>query len=292
MRQKRARRDGSKMQKIAWIAAASALACSGALSPDNPQSLEALAPPAATVVLVHGMGSFSVGPVDYFYRVPQLYRALGASVVVPELSMFASVESRAAALQQQLDAVPGPLILLAHSQGGLDARWLVSKLGYAGRVRAVVTIATPHHGSPVADLALGLVPGPVQSAVDAIVGVLGWSLEGAREVTVQNMEQVFNPGVPDMPGVAYWSYSGHAAPLGIGAGWLHAPLLATWTFLEADAGANDGMVPEASAHWGRFMGQLPADHMGEVDQPLGEVPDFDAPGFYRRLLRRFHDEGW
>jgi triacylglycerol lipase len=280
------------MPKLVWIAAASALACSGALSQDNLQPLEELRPPAATVVLVHGMGSFHLGSVDYFYRVPQLYRTLGADVVVPDLSAFGSVEARAAEMQRQLDPLPGPFILLAHSQGGLDARWLVTRLGYADRVRAVVTIATPHHGSPVADVALGLVPGPVQDAVDVLVGTIGWSLEGARDVTVQNMENVFNPSVPDMPGVAYWSWSGHAAPLGIGAGWLHSPLLATWTFLQAEVGANDGMVPEASAHWGQFMGELPADHMGEVDQPLGEVPDFDADHFYRTLLRRFHDEGW
>jgi triacylglycerol lipase len=213
---------------------------------------------------------------------------------VPGISAFDSIVARAAQLQKQLDTFPGPLVLLGHSQGGLDARWLVSRLGYASRVRAVVTIATPHHGSPVADVALGLAPGPVQEAVDAIVGVLGWSLEGAREVTVQYMEHVFNAATPNAPGVTYWSVSGRAAPFGIGSGngWLHSPLLATWTFLDADTGASDGMVPEKSAHWGKFLGSIPADHMGEVGQPLGFTPDFDAQAFYTSLLRKFRDEGW
>jgi len=281
------------MRNAPPIVAALALACEGAL-PQNPESQENLSPPQATIVLVHGMGSFHVGDVDYFYSVPQLYRSHGAKVFIPAVTAFDSVEERAGELKSQLDAIPGPLVLLGHSQGGVDARWLVTKLGYADRVLALVTIATPHHGSPVADVALGLIPGPVQDAVDAIIGVLGWSLAGARELTVQNMESVFNPEVPDMPGVAYWSFSGRAAPFGIGErnGWLHSPLSATWTLLDAFGYANDGMVPEPSAHWGRFLGSLPADHMGEVDQPLGYTPDFDARAFYASLLQRFHDQGW
>jgi hypothetical protein len=51
-------------------------------------------------------------------------------------------------------------------------------------------------------------------------------------------------------------------------------------------------VPEKSAHWGRFLGSIPADHMGEVGQPLGYTPGFDEQAFYTRLLRSFHDQGW
>ncbi len=282
------------MRSLACFASALAIACGGALPRDEaaPQDLKA---PSATLVLVHGMGSFpEVGGVDYFWRVPELYRSLGANVVLPGITSFASVEKRAGELKRRLDAVPGPLILLGHSQGGLDARFLVTRLGYADRVRAIVTIAAPHHGSPVADVALGLTPGPVQDAVDCIVGTLGWSLDGAREVTVDYVEHTFNPSVPDMPGVAYWSFSGRAAPFGLGArnGWLHSPLLATWTFLEVHFGANDGLVTEKNAHWGRFLGSIPADHMGEVGQPLGYTPGFDEQAFYTRLLRSFHDQGW
>ena len=284
------------MRTLAWMAAASALACGGAVvSEDGSLDLSKQSAPKATVVLVHGMGGFQkIEGIDYFWRVPELYRSLGASVFVPGTTTFASVEKRAGELAAQLDGVPGPLILVGHSQGGLDSRYLVTRLAYSDRVRAVVTIATPHHGSPVADVALGLAPGPIQAAADALIGVLGWSLDGAREVTVDYMEHTFNKTVPDVAGVTYWSFSGRAAPFGIGSGngWLHSPLLATWTFLDADVGASDGMVPEKSAHWGAFMGSIPADHLGEVDQPLGFTPDFDAQAFYAALLRRFRDQGW
>lgn len=281
---------------VAALALACALACGGALPQESKAGADLSAPPPqATVVLIHGMGGWSdIDGVDYFYRVPALWRSLGAEVVAPGLTSVASIEKRAGELKAQLDALPGPFILVAHSQGGLDARYLISTLGYGDRVLALVTIAAPHHGSPVADVALGLTPGPVLDAANALIGVLGWSLEGAQEITTGYMENVFNPQTPDDPRVTYWSFSGRAAPFGVGKGngWLHSPLTASWALLDALGEVNDGIVPEPSAHWGKFLGAIPADHMGEVDQPLGWTPDFDARAFYTNLLARLGAEGW
>jgi triacylglycerol lipase len=250
--------------------------------------------PRSTVVLVHGMGGFQkLLGVDYFFQVPGDWTKAGARVFVPATTALASVEERANELKAQLDKISGPLVLVAHSQGGLDARYLISKLGYAGRVKALVTIATPHHGTQVADILLAAAGNDAIAAADALIGVLGWSLDGAREMTVANMEGVFNPQVPDANGVTYWSYSGEASPLGLGGqGWLHVEFAATAPLLDALGIANDGIVPEASAHWGQFQGKLKADHLGEVGHPLGFTPGFDHQGFYRALLQRIHDQGW
>lgn len=258
-----------------------------------------VSPPASTVVLIHGMGGFKdLAGIDYFYRVPESFRRAGAKVFVPGTTTFGSIEKRAGELKAQLDRLDGPLVLIAHSQGGLDARYLISKLGYAGRVKALVTIATPHHGTPVADVLLGLAPGPAIDAANALLGLFGWSLDGAQEVTTSYLEGTFNPSVPDDPAVTYWSFSGEASPFGIGGvpgsrpGWLHSELIATWTLMDALGVRSDGIVPEASAHWGEFQGVIPGDHLGEVNQPLGYVPDFAAHHFYRSLLGRLHDQGW
>ncbi len=48
----------------------------------------------------------------------------------------------------------GPLTVIGHSKGGLVAAYYVKKLGGWRRARAVVTLATPHHGTPVAYLGL------------------------------------------------------------------------------------------------------------------------------------------
>jgi pimeloyl-ACP methyl ester carboxylesterase len=53
----------------------------------------------------------------------------------------------------------GPLTIVGHSQGGLVGCWYVKKLGGWRRVRALVTLGTPHRGTPaaLAALPLGLV---------------------------------------------------------------------------------------------------------------------------------------
>lgn len=50
----------------------------------------------------------------------------------------------------------GPLTIVGHSQGGLVGAWYVKKLGGWRRVRALVTLGTPHHGAPAAFAALPL----------------------------------------------------------------------------------------------------------------------------------------
>ena len=43
--------------------------------------------------------------------------------------------------------------------GGLDARYMIGQLGMADRVAALLTVTTPHRGSPYADWC-GAPPGP------------------------------------------------------------------------------------------------------------------------------------
>jgi pimeloyl-ACP methyl ester carboxylesterase len=50
----------------------------------------------------------------------------------------------------------GPLTIVGHSKGGLIAAYYVKKLGGWRRTRAVVTLGTPHHGTPLAYLGLPL----------------------------------------------------------------------------------------------------------------------------------------
>src|SRR5512142_3002654 len=44
----------------------------------------------------------------------------------------------------------GPLTIVGHSKGGLIGAYYVKKLGGHRRVRALVTLGTPHNGTPVA----------------------------------------------------------------------------------------------------------------------------------------------
>lgn len=48
----------------------------------------------------------------------------------------------------------GPLAIIGHSKGGLIGRYYVKRLGGDKRACALITMGTPHHGSPTAYLGL------------------------------------------------------------------------------------------------------------------------------------------
>ncbi|WP_157210341.1 esterase/lipase family protein [Turneriella parva] len=62
--------------------------------------------------------------------------------------------------------------LMGHSQGGLDARYMVANLGMASKVRVLTSIATPHRGAPMADIVLNVIPSWLQPHAVAAVGYL------------------------------------------------------------------------------------------------------------------------
>ncbi len=125
---------------------------------------------ACHVVLIPGFFGFAnLGDFKYFGHVERFLapalerRGLTPNVVHASVPPTASLRERAAAVADALAArvvVPGGIHLIGHSTGGLDARLLVSPgvdlptaagvEGFARRVRTVISVATPHLGTPTA----------------------------------------------------------------------------------------------------------------------------------------------
>jgi hypothetical protein len=126
--------------------------------------------PAHHVFLIPGFFGFAnLGQITYFGHVRRALaaalaaRGVSARVHVVRTAPTASLPARAARLAGAIaahGAGNGPVHLVGHSSGGLDARLLVSPgvrlpgvrdpARAAARVRSIVTVATPHHGTPVA----------------------------------------------------------------------------------------------------------------------------------------------
>lgn len=124
------------------------------------------------IYLAPGMFGFArLAAYDYFGHferaLDKRFRARGRRVEVRivELHPTASIRRRAAKLAQMLAHTAGtddgPIHIIGHSTGGLDARLVSSptvhlddetnrQLGWVPRLRSVTTLNTPHYGTPLA----------------------------------------------------------------------------------------------------------------------------------------------
>lgn len=63
-----------------------------------------------------------------------------------------SIEENASRLAQAITTLKVKVKIVAHSMGGLVSRSMIEKYGGSSYVRKLITLGTPHHGSPVAAL--------------------------------------------------------------------------------------------------------------------------------------------
>lgn len=267
------------------------------------------------VLLLHGLFGFRTVPlgpvrVEYFKGIVEALQAAGHSVTTTAVNPVGSIEQRAGQLQQQIaqhvaDLSPNQQVLLiAHSMGGLDARHLLATAPapLAARVASLVTIATPHRGSPVADLAVRIaklanplhLPDPLH-AVGGIVGGtaehlglpaqlvppdltqaltwLGSDHDAIADLTTSSC-MMFNQATPNRPGVAcFWIGCDCSAAV--------PPFFKpTFELIAHDTGVsgggkNDGFVSLASAEppadvanpWQGLGIWTGVDHAGAVNIP-------------------------
>jgi len=88
------------------------------------------------------------------------------------------------------------VLIIAHSMGGLDARYMISRLGMEEHVAALLTVCTPHRGSPYADwclLNLGKRMGGLW-----LTNLFGLDVRALSDLTTQSCSR-FNEEITDSP---------------------------------------------------------------------------------------------
>ena len=103
-----------------------------------------------TLALLHGFLGFSRrGPIEYFRGVKEALRKMHIVPLIPEVPSAGTIAERAEVLAHKLFRNNAPAFaLVAHSMGGLDARYLITHLDPDRRVKSLLTVSTPHRGSP------------------------------------------------------------------------------------------------------------------------------------------------
>lgn len=238
---------------------------------------------SAPIILIHGLFGFNqlslagVKVTEYFHLIPEALRRDGHNVPdPPTLNPGGSVAERAQDLKNYLeDANRGDVFqkqvhLIGHSLGGLDSRFMISKLGMADRVLSLTTIGTPHHGTPIADI---LVNGN-EPILNRSMDDLGVDVKGLLDITTDALRR-FNDEVPDADGVRYFSIGGRFSPpriLGVPQGLFGL----THDIIARTEQDNDGLVSVASATMGRPawtpLDDWEENHPREVNWGVNLVP--------------------
>lgn len=223
----------------------------------------------ATLILAHGILGFGTPPdlalpVNYFNGVARHLRQRGFRVETPQVESIGSIHARGSELGKfilNVSVAPGePLHVIAHSMGGLDARFALAHVpGVKERVATLVTIGTPHAGSTVAD-ALVAKTGPIFDAVPpAVKKVL---TAGLQDLTTEGVAR-FNQGTAvNVSGPRYIAVAGNAE---LGGHELLLFQLAAVIGHETNE-INDGVVTKASALRDGYehFSDWPVDHAGEI----------------------------
>ncbi|MDT8375335.1 MAG: alpha/beta fold hydrolase [Mariprofundaceae bacterium] len=225
------------------------------------------------IVLLHGLFGFSrIIYWDYFNGVRKFYEQRGLRVLVPRVPGASTIDVQARSLARQLAGERGPLHLIAHSMGGLYARYYITHCDGHKKVRSLTTLSTPHRGSPAADYICN--------------NISFYRLfDGVHELTTGHMK-TFNENTPDSATVRYYSYSSSRPVNELP--WSVRDLA---RIIQQAEGANDAQVSVTSAIWGEHVRTLHADHFEVIGQnfwlnPFRQRRRFDHLDLYREIADR------
>ena len=266
------------------------------------------------LVLAHGFFGFAtIHGVAYFNGVREHLagRFPGLRILVTEVAPAGTIEVRGRELGHQIlrELRPDgalnpdePVHIIAHSMGGLDARYLLSPDNpdnMADRVTSLTTVSTPHRGSPIADLLVKL-RGPldgleklVAREVQDDLARAGIEVGGLLNLTTEDTLR-FNERFRDDDRTIKFSVAGTGREVTfLGKTFRTCRLLRLpHRFIKDIADEdNDGLVGLSSATWGDLLELWPADHADEIghdlDDGLTARPEhFDYLARYEALVDR------
>lgn len=173
--------------------------------------------------------------------------------------------------------------IIAHSLTGVDARYLLSHYDEKN-VISLTTIASPHHGTPIADF--------FQTALQQknfwfyFARALNFHLEKLgflAECSLPAMEK-FNRENPNRAGIHYFSVVAQADPWW----WQMSPVLWPFSFFtRRGTEANDGIIPLSSQPWGEVVAVTNLDHLGQLNFHWFRYPQEDrSRAMYKTIFAR------
>lgn len=258
------------------------------------------------ILMVHGVFFRDFRYLNYWGRIPAALEANGATIFYGNHQSAASVADSGREIADRIQQILketgcGKVNIIAHSKGGLDSRYAISKLGMAPYVASLTTINTPHRGCEFADYLLGKIPEKQQQTVanayNSALKKLGDTnpdfIAAVTDLTASACENL-NRELPDPQGV-YIQSTGSCMKKPSGG---RFPLNTTNAFVKQFDGENDGLVGYDSFKWGsnfiylKPQGRRGISHGDVIDLNRENIDTFDVREFYVELVSDLKRRGF
>lgn len=257
------------------------------------------------ILMVHGIFFRDWQLMNYWGRVPASLIRNGASVYYGNQQSARSISDSAAELSAQIMTVlqetgAEKVNIIAHSKGGLDSRYAISRLGMDKYVATLTTINTPHKGCDMVDFLLKKIPNRLAQWIarryNGIFGKLGDKapdfMAGVSDLSAIRLKD-FDTEAPDSPVVSYRSCMSVMKNV-FSAGF---PLNAGYLIIKRLNGRNDGLVWEGSAQHGEFClvkasGTRGISHGDTIDLFRENIEGYDIREFYVKLVAELKNQGF
>lgn len=257
------------------------------------------------IVMVHGIGFRDLKYFNYWGRMPKVLSCNGASVYYGHQKAWGTIEENAALMKENIQHIlketgVKKVNIIAHSKGGLDSRYLITKLGMGDRVASLTTISTPHRGSRLIDF-LNRLPDGIYRLIAHMLDKSFQMVGDENPDCYHSSKQLapaycaeFNRQVPDWEGVYYQSYTSVMKNM-FSDNLLSIPYL-LMRFL--DTPENDGLVSVNSAKWGIFKGVFQnkkrrgISHGDMIDLKREDYNGFDVIEEYIKIVEELKEMGY
>ena len=258
------------------------------------------------LLLVHGVFFRDSKLLNYWGRVPEELEKNGATVYYGNqdsaLSVKDSAEDLADRIRQVLRKTGAEKVnIIAHSKGGLDSRYAISKFGMDECVASLTTVNTPHRGCEFADYLLSVIPKKqqekVEKAYNAALKRIGDEnpdfMAAVNDLTASRC-MARNEEILDSDKVYYQSFGSCMKKPVSG----RFPLNMTHGFVKYFDGKNDGLVGEKSFSWGDSFTLLEntynrgISHADMIDLNKENIKGFDVREFYVNLVSDLKNKGF
>ncbi len=260
------------------------------------------------IVLVHGVFFRDIRFWNYWGRIPGALQQNGAVIYYGEQESAASIAHCGEQLAARIRQIVGEtgcekVNIIAHSKGGLDARYAIAKCGMAPFVASLTTINTPHRGCAFAQALLEKVPAHTQQAVarkyNRTLRRLGDKapdfLAAVYDLTTDRCA-LFNQEILDAPHVYYQSVGSQMTRAMSG----RFPLNLSYPLVRYYDGANDGLACVNAMRWGQKFTWINEDrrysrgisHGDMIDLNRENIDGFDVREFYVQLVRQLREMGF